>query len=75
MAKTAFPLSWHREGLANAKSHLSNMESRLVNAQRDVDRVRAAIALTESQIAEAERRGLDEFDAERFLVPRPRKTA
>jgi len=64
------PIAWHKECAANAERSASerrtNLEHELARLVRDEANVRFRL----EQIAEAERRGIVEYDAERFLVKR-----
>lgn len=62
-----FALDWHRQCLANMRKNLERSEAELIRLQNDVDRSRKEIEHAAAQIAEAERRGLDEYDREKFL--------
>lgn len=68
MAK--FPLDWHRTNVRNRKHYLQRERERLTQLQAAVDRVERELLIYEEQIARAEERGLSEFDAERFNVPK-----
>jgi hypothetical protein len=64
------PIAWHEVCLINMKNTLSRERITL-----DVHRLRIAelsdrVAFAERQIAEAKRRGMDEFDADRLLRKR-----
>jgi hypothetical protein len=65
-----FPLAWHRDILENRKANLARSEARLREQQKLADRSRADLQWYGAQIAEAERRGITEFDRERFGVKR-----
>jgi hypothetical protein len=66
-------ISWHRKCANNTRRSLEAAEKQLVYAQENVTRLRANADLYDRQIAEAERRGLSEFDDERLLITRQRK--
>ena len=72
-----FPLAWHKQGLENAVRHLAetqaNLTTYVARIMDQINRSEQRIALTTAQIAEAEARGLDGFDPDRFLVKRGRK--
>ena len=68
MAKN--PIDWHRRGLASLSASLAEREAKLARQIADMERTRAARDLLRRQIAEAERRGLDGFDADRLLIKR-----
>ena len=63
-----FPLDWHREGIKNSRAHLDQEQRRLEALVASVARMRDRIEMRERQLAEAERRGLFEYDPDRFLV-------
>lgn len=69
-----YPLSWHKDGLTNALRSLEQRDAAAVRdvlrAQADIARRCAEINRCQAQIAEAERRGLDGFDPDKFLEPR-----
>ncbi len=64
---TAQTIEWHKNCLGNIRSHLAREEAhrdRVIEACRKlVDSERQYTA----QIAEAERRGKDKFDSDRFM--------
>lgn len=64
------PMEWHRQCLENMISNLSTEEDRVNRAVRDLNRSRIEVATYREQIIEAERRGMDGFDAERLLKKR-----
>lgn len=68
-----FPLSFHENGLNNMREILRAEEMALARMRERIDRLRADIDRRAEQIAEARRRGLTEFDPERFLKTRPGK--
>jgi hypothetical protein len=72
---TKFPLDWHRQGLRNMEAHFFADERMLAAKMADLDRLRSRIEIVHMQIEEAERRGVKEFDPERFGVKRPKRVA
>ena len=64
------PLEWHRQYLENAETNLSSEQTRLKLLEIQVDQMRAVADFRRMQIAEAERRGMDSFDADKLLVRR-----
>jgi hypothetical protein len=66
-------ISWHRQCANNTRRALEAAEKQLVYAQENVTRLRANADFYDQQIAEAERRGLSEFDDDRLLIARQRK--
>jgi hypothetical protein len=63
-----FPMSWHRDTIANHAAHLEYIERQIAREQAAVERVRADLVFYRAQMAEAEKRGLMEFDAGALLV-------
>lgn len=63
-----FSLEWHRNCLKNMEAHLAREEQVLIRANAAIVRTRERVDFTRNQIAEAERRGLDGFDADRLLI-------
>ncbi len=61
------PLSWHKQNLENQIIHFSHEEEQVARALRDLERSRKQVQFAREQIEEAERRGLEGFDAERLL--------
>lgn len=64
------PLDWHRQCARATRVALADYERRLADLQQTVDRLRADADSYDSQIVEAERRGVDGFDRERFMRSR-----
>jgi hypothetical protein len=64
------PISWHRECASNARRTLEREELYLASAMGRIARLREQTDFYDRQIAEAERRGMSEFDSERLLVKR-----
>ena len=64
------PIAWYEENLANANRYLAELEATLARQAADVERHRASVAFRQHQIDEAKRRGLSDFDGERFLTKR-----
>ncbi len=60
------PLDWHKKCLENSRHNLELSENTLARMQADVCRHRVSVARYAEQIAEAERRGVDAFDSEKF---------
>lgn len=67
-----FPMPWHRARLANHEYLLQEREKELAALQDNIDRLRARIVFSRAQIEEAVRRGVEGYDAERFMVKHPR---
>ena len=62
-----------RGSLIASREYLKTREETLRRLQADIDRQRRGLELLERQIAEAERRGLTEFDDERLLILRQKR--
>jgi hypothetical protein len=62
------PISWHRECASNARRTLEREELYLASATGRIAKLREEADFYDRQIAEAERRGMSEFDSERLLV-------
>ena len=60
-------IEWHEECLSNAEISLTYEAACLATYQRRYDQARERFEFRRTQIAEARRRGLDGFDADRFL--------
>lgn len=74
-ATTKRPISWHERCLENTKASLELKAHEAARIQKDLERLQRQASFYEAQIAEAVRRGLDGFDAERFMKERPKKVA
>jgi len=64
------PMAWHEECLKNSHAYLTALERRAIEAQKDVDALRCRIEFEMAQFQEAERRGLDGYDSDRFMQPK-----
>lgn len=62
------PLAWHKKNLRNGTRTLKAEERRLEELKGTVKRMREDMDFRIRQIEEAERRGIDGFDADRFLA-------
>ena len=60
------PMSWHKSCLANMKRVLDFKAKAILQAQKDHQLLLEEVTAYEAQIAKAEARGLNGFDAERF---------
>ena len=71
LTATKMPIKWHKENLNNRMAYnqreRKRLEEGLAKIQEDEDSAR----LYAEQIAEAERRGLTEFDRDRLSVKKP----
>jgi hypothetical protein len=63
-------LNWHKECLKNVKQYRDRQKSVVREAEEALERIETKILIMELQIDEAERKGLDAFDADRFMVRR-----
>ena len=66
-------IAWHREGLKNWQESLLRKMDELRRVNDEVARMRQDIIAYDAQIIEAETRGLDGFDSERFGKKRNRR--
>ena len=64
---SSFSIEWHKTCLGNWTDTLAAREDQVAKMQASIARDRASLEEYRLQIAEAERRGLAIFDAERFL--------
>jgi hypothetical protein len=62
-----FPIKWHRGNMAAMLQTASAYERR---AKAAADALRSEVAFLQTQIAEAERRGMDGFDSDKLLKKR-----
>ena len=65
-----FPMSWHKQSFANSARSIAEKEASLARMTADIERYRASHDFYASQIAEAEKRGVYDFDSERFMIKR-----
>ena len=63
-------LSWHKECLINMERSYSRQKEHISRLQEDLERSRKAITQLDSQIIEAELRGVDGFDSDKFGIKR-----
>jgi hypothetical protein len=63
-------VSWHEECLRNAKSSEEGIRKQIAWLSEDLKRLENSNLLHETQIIEAKKRGLTEFDSERLLKKR-----
>lgn len=64
------PLEWHRECLRNQEAYLVREREALESQRLIVHRLQNSVNLAKRQLAEADKRGLSEYDAARLLVKR-----
>lgn len=69
-----FPIAWHRRCQMARMNSLVERQHLAHDLRREIERLQADITFTDRQIAEAEKRGLTEFDSEKFLRPRKPST-
>lgn len=60
------PLSWHKECLENRRRTLLDKLEEVRRVNEQADRMRREIIAYDAQIIEAETRGLDGFDPDKF---------
>ena len=70
---TKMPLDWHKNCLKNQLAYLAERERALERIRDEVTDLDKSTQFYKEQIAEAEQRGLDGFDRDRFMIPRPKK--
>lgn len=68
--QTIHPISWHEECLKNSKEFTDRIRENIKRLQADLTRNEAENEFSERQIMEAKKRGLKEFDREKFLIPK-----
>lgn len=68
------PLEWRRKCLDSYRQSVINAQQRLAFAMREYERTQASYTLGEAQYAEAVKRGLTEYDTDRLLISRSKKT-
>jgi len=66
-------VGWHKQVVLNLQASAESAKKQLEEAQRRYDDIVAYAAELQAQILEAERRGITEFDSERFNKPRGKK--
>lgn len=64
------PMDWHRDAIANWRRSLNADHKRLQDELSRLHRSQYELEFYERQIAEAEKRGMTDFDRERLLVKR-----
>lgn len=60
------PIIWHKDNLRNMEVGLIKRRAAIQRAQEDFDRLQSDISRLDAQIIEAELRGIDGFDADKF---------
>lgn len=69
-AQRVFPLEWHRKCIENSESSLARDEEMLKLKTDEIAGHRARVEVMKTQYAEALRRGVTEYDPEKFGVKR-----
>jgi uncharacterized membrane protein len=64
------PINWHRQCLQNAQKNLALEEIAMQKRIAALETLRSRALDYEAQVSEAVRRGMDGFDADRFLQRR-----
>lgn len=64
------PIAWHELCLGNAKRTVAAERERAEAMLRSVARAEARLQFTENQITRAKEKGMDGFDADRFMKRR-----
>lgn len=72
-SKRVQSVAWHEERLANVRQTLEREKEGLARLQSRIEQIEADVLLLNAQIAEAKRRGIAGFDADRFLKKRSAK--
>lgn len=65
-----FPLLWHKDCLANMRGSAERMKVEVQSMQERYERLLSEINAYDAQIIEAELRGVDEFDSDKFGIKR-----
>jgi hypothetical protein len=71
---TTQSLEWHRDCLKNARGTLARRKSELSRFEDHLREMEEQIEFEAMQLAEAERRGMDGYDNERFLKRKRKAT-
>lgn len=64
------PLAWHKQCLVNATLSAQSMRESLKRQIESCERLEEENRFSAQQIAEAERKGMDGFDPDRFMANR-----
>lgn len=67
------PVEWHEHCLANAEMSAAKKWEQVQSLKDDAARTEIANLFRREQIAEAKRRGITEFDGDKFNVKRKQK--
>ncbi len=67
-------LQWHRECLVNLTASRDRLRAEAEEYRRRAEKTTDEVVFRTQQIAEAERRGLAEFDPDKFMKPRKVQT-
>ena len=60
-------IAWHEEGLKNSVTYLERRRLELKQLQADIDRLVSSNDFSAMQIETAKTKGIDSFDADRFM--------
>jgi hypothetical protein len=67
------PLAWHEECLRNREDHYLRSKAILLKMQDNLADALRQLNFSRDQLATAKVRGLEGYDADKFLVPRKKK--
>ena len=63
-----FSISWHENCLENSRRSVDELKQQIARLNRELTQKEQRVAWAEIQIEEAKRRGLTEFDPDKFLM-------
>lgn len=64
------PIEWHEECLKNRRLSLSRKQKELISLAKQLKKDKKEIEFLEYQIKEAKKANINDFDNERFRVPK-----
>lgn len=67
-----FSIAWHENCLENSRRSVDELKEQIARLNRELTKKEQRVAWAEIQITEAKRRGLEEFDPDRFMMRRGR---
>lgn len=67
------PINWHKECLSNRYFSIKSKEERMNILKKELEREIADFDFYSSQILEAEKKGIESFDSDRFMHKRNKK--
>ena len=70
MHSRKFPMDWHRDCFKNVTAHVAGLRRDVERRANELAKSESELARYAEQIAEAEKRGLDGFDRDKFLTRR-----